>query len=703
MTKEDALYREACKLFFETWQYRDAEQRSLELLELAQRSQDTYCQALALNIAGLSQRELGDIQASLNSFKHMLALPQDPQREKTVQRLAYSGIANAHHSLGQYEAVMEYAKKHLDIAQRLDDKAGQGAAYCNLGGAHHGLGQYEMAMEYAKKYLDIAQQLDDKAGQGAAYANLGCACEVMGQHERTIEYANKHLNIAQQLDDKAGQGEAYAKLGTAHDGLGRYEAAIEYAKKHLDIAQRLDDKAGQGAAHAKLGSAHHSLGQFGAVIENLKKYLDISRQLGDKPGQAAVYSSLGIAYRSTGQYQTAIECHQKNLEISIELDDKPGQGRAYGNIGNAHKSLGQFQAAIKNLKKYLEIAQQLQHMAGQGAAYGNLASVFGRLGQHKLAIEYSQNCLNITQELGDSIGERLAHSNLGLFYAQSGQFGLACPHFARSDALLHQTEAQLTEGQWRRHVLTFGEAHTRFMHEWVVAAARSGDMMEALRVEEQRRCRPELVYQAGLVRNRREENPTDSDVSVDGLKAMATRADASFVVVLKMYRGTLLTWVLSGQTGELVYGKVTDIAGRERERAECIRRATFAEWDEWQRTLGEACRWIAMHEEEIGQPIDETDLREAAEFLIPDDMKGDLDDKIWASMRDPRAFRETVCGQSGCFNELQSLFLQRAESAIGELSKLLWEPIMRECQAVKASLEGDVRRSKPVRVCSIKA
>ena len=714
-SKQIRLLREAEELF-KKWQYRSAEQRSLELLEMAQHSQDTYYQALALLIAGESQEKLGEIRTSLRSFEHMLALPQDPRCEKMVQGWAYNGIGNAYIRLGEYAKAIENLKKYLESAQQLGDTPGQGIAYANIANAHNGLGQYKAAIDYANKHLDIAQQLGDKPGQGRAYAKLGNAHQGLGQYKAAIEYHKKYLDIVQQLDNKPGQGIAYGNLGNAHHGLGQYQTAIDYANKDLGIKQELDDKPGQGAAYGNLGNAHQGLGQYDTAIEYHQKHLDIAQQLDDKPGQGIVCGNLGIAYRSMGQYDTAIECHQKSLEISIELDDKPGQGAAYASLGTAHDGLGQRQAAIEYHQKHLDIALQLGDKPGQGRAYANLGSAYGELEEYALAIEYSQKYLDITHELGDLPGQRLAHGNLGLFYAKSGQFGLACPHFASSDALVRRMEAQLTEGQWRRHLLTSGGPYAALLDWWVVAAARSGDMAEALWVEERRRCRSEVAYQAD-VRGRQG--------GVDGLKAMTTRTGASFVVVTKMHQGTLLTWVLSGETGELVYGKAADIAGREDEIEECVNRVTFAEWAEWQEVLCKARklnagkrsqkkdkqiwdtiqtwlkRWVGRwtHTASKGKQagaIMYSWVKDLIENLIPAEMKGDMENNLWTSIRDPGAFPATVCGRGKAAEDLRAHFFKKAEVALQKLSELLWEPILAECQALSDYLNGDAPRTKLV-------
>ena len=593
-------------------------QRSLELLEIAQHSQDTGYQAEALQIAGNSQRELGEYQASLLSFKQMLALPHDPQYEKTLRGWAHNGIGAAYICLGKNAKAVESLEKYLHIAQQLDDKPGQGRAYGNLGSAHFGLGQYKAAIEFYGKYLDISEQLGDRFGQGAAFGNLGNSHDGLGQHKTAIKYHHKHLDISTELNDKPGQGKAYVNLGNAYNGLGQHHTAIEYYRKHLDIAQQLGDKPGQGAAYGNLGATYDSINQNQTAIAYHQKFLDIARQLGDRPGQGRVHSNFGSVYEKMGQHEKAIENFQKHLDISIELDDKPGQ--------------------------------------------------------------------------------RLAHGNLGVALARSGQLTSACSHFASCDALARHLEAQLAKGRWRRYLLSFGEQVDYFMDAWVVAAARLGDMVEALRIEEQHRCRSELAYQVDA---RGRAGGTDAELSVDEIKAVATHAGASFVIVMKMYHGALLTWVLSGKTGELVYGKIVDIKEEHQaEIAKWVKCVTFSEWGRWQDTLRKAMDGLLGIRKEFQETNSINMLRvvELIQSAIPDDMKGDLDQGLWTSIRNPDMLPATASGMGPTFIDLRRHFFQKAEKALDQLSKALWEPIVGECQLLSDFLKGGLRCcTKPVR------
>ena len=78
----------------------------------------------------------------------------------------------------------EYYGKHLKIAKKIGDRAGEGRAYGILGNAYHSLGDYQKAIEYHEKRLKIAQEIGDRAEEGRAYENLGNAYRSLAHYQK---------------------------------------------------------------------------------------------------------------------------------------------------------------------------------------------------------------------------------------------------------------------------------------------------------------------------------------------------------------------------------------------------------------------------------------------------------------------------------------------------------------------------------------
>ena len=57
------------------------------------------------------------------------------------------------------------------------------------------LGQFERAVAFHSKHLALALKVGDKAGEGRAYGNLSNAYKAHGQLERAVEFRDKYFAI----------------------------------------------------------------------------------------------------------------------------------------------------------------------------------------------------------------------------------------------------------------------------------------------------------------------------------------------------------------------------------------------------------------------------------------------------------------------------------------------------------------------------
>ena len=689
--------------------------------------------------------DMGLYKAAIENFEKELDIKQQ-LNDKPGQGLAHRNLGSAYYGMGLYKVAIENFKRDLDIKQQLNDEVGQGRAYCNMGNACSGLGNHKEAIEYHQKHLDIAHKLKDEHGQGRAYCNMGNALNNMGQYKQAIDFHHKDFDIANKLDDDTGRGRAYCNLGNTFSALGDHKRAIEYFNKDLDIAERLNDRSGQGAAYSNLGNAHAGLGEYKEAINYLQKWMKIASALDVKPfvidalkrfgrvylemgdlkqaadyftqlkvlaeelelevAQCSAYSGLGSTYLRMGKHKDALKYHQEELRIAKRLEHEHSLAQAYSGLGCVYTKLEKYKRAIKYHEMDRTISKCLESRSGQKRAYGNLGDVYKHMNDYEKAIGHHQTYLEMAKDLKDKPAQIQAHGSLGLERFRDGNPALAFQHFTKFEDLLNELEEQLTEGQWRQQLAGFVENYAEYMDAWVMAAAQQGDMLAALRAEEWRRCRSELPYLSedggGNSSSRSRATPSINamrDVTAGGLEGIARSVDASFITVFKVLEGKLMTWVLSGETGKLVYKRLVDLKKRKQKVQEWVDSVTFAKWAKWQQAFKTVRQWT-IREDREGQSIREEDLTNIVERTIPNTMKGDLDEDLWASIRNPRTFLDTVSGLGESFEVLKSHFLQKAEDAIKKLSNLLLKPILKECPGFEESLQGDVRPAKPVRVSS---
>ena len=733
----------AAKAQHELEKHRESLHNLEQLLALPHHPRDEqHVRTWAYNGMGVACDRLGDHARAIEFYRQELQ-GLTKQGDKRGQRQAHGDIGAAHAALGQHVMAIEHFTQQLDLAQELGDKRGQGQVHGDIGAAHAALGQHKMAIEHFTQQLDLAKELGDKHSQGQTHSGFGAAHVALGQHKMAIEHFTQQLGLAKELNDKRGQGQAHGDIGAAHVALGQHKMAVEHFTQQLGLAKELGDKRGQRQAHGDIGAAYATLGEDKPALEHFRQQLrvlielgdkrgqeqahggvatacaalgqnktavkhfihqlDLAEGLGDRPGQARAHGAIGSVYARMAQLDRAVTHHAAQLALAQQLGDRSAQGLAYGSLAAAHCSSGRPREAIDTAQKHLGIAQQLKNEPIQGiVARINLASARSSVGEHQAAIDLAKRALAIAEKLEAKPEQQRAHGTLGLCYARSGQLELACSHFASSDAVAQKLEAHLAEGFWRRHLVGSGDQHIHMLDEWVAAAVRSGSdatMVEALAVEDRRRYIAELLSQAKAQVEL--GGKACVDTSVDRLTSTVKSLGASFVVFTKKLGDKLLTWVLRGNTGELVYhssGDGVSIAGRQREIAQWVEDATFVEWGRWQRQLDWARR-TARWAKRLCITMDERWWQTLIRDTISADMRGDIKRGLWRAMHTVPKFGQAIArADSRGLLKLRRHFFVKAKHAMARLNDLIWTPIMETCVPMRQELlEARDRCSKPVR------
>ena len=654
-------------------------------LAISTRLGDTAGQGRAYANLGNVRSRLGQYDQAIKDHENdrKLARELEGEREKKrAQGRAFGNLGNAYRGLGKYKEAIEYHKKHLDVARDLDDVRQQGVAHRNLGVCHSDMGQYEEAIKNHEKGLAIAIERNDKLGQGYAYCNRGVARYCKGEYKEAIEDHTCDLKIAEELDDEPAQRRACGNLGNAHSSLGEYIQAIEYHEREREIAKSLGAKPVLIEAYKNLGQVYIQVGELEMAVANLKKSQRLADALGNDPLKCSVLSDLGDAHLRMEMYEEAIGYYKQQLSIADHLGDEPNRAKAHSGLGRVYMELKYYGEAISYHEKDKAISEMLKSQPCQMRAHGNLGDVHKRMGEYTKAAEHHKKFLKMARDLEDKPAQIRALVSLGQQHLRSGRSVLASEVFKESGTLLSELEKQLRKGRWRTHLPGFVETYADCMDAWVAAAAQAGDMLAALRVEEWRRCRSELPYLS--------DKDVKESVTADELQDIAKRMDASFIVVFKVHEDTLMTWVLSGESGELVYEKAVNIAEQKCELSKWVASATFAEWAEWHRTFVKMRRKIEQEGE---------DLKAVVESMITNAMRGNLCEELWESIRDPSTPPAPIEWLLKKYKKLKEHFFKNADDAIKELSKLLLEPISNECEAMEKVLQGnDTLSIKPVRV-----
>jgi tetratricopeptide (TPR) repeat protein len=344
------------------------------------------------------------------------------------------------------EQILLYSKL-LEIAQKQDNRRGEGIALGSLGGAYQSLGQYEQAIAHQQQYLTIAREIGDKQSEGVALCHLGIAYQSLGQYEQAIAHYQQSLSIARRVTDRRGEGNALGCLGSAYQSLGQYEQAIAHYQQSLTIAREIDDRHSESIALGGLGSTYKSLGQYEQATTYHQQSLTIAREIGDRQGEGNELGNLGSMYSSVGQYEQAIAHYQQSLTIAREIGNRQGEGNALGNLGNVYSFLRQYEESITYYQQSLSIAREICNKQGEGIALGNLGFTYFSLGQYEQAIAHYQQSLSIAREIGNRQGEGVVFLDWGATQIKLEQYPEALENSLAALAIFREIGDRTNEAE----------------------------------------------------------------------------------------------------------------------------------------------------------------------------------------------------------------------------------------------------------------
>ena len=291
----------------------------------------------------------------------------------------------------------------------------------SISGVYLNINEYDDAIEYAADALELAGKLNNKAGIARAYLNLGLSCKGKDQYEKAEEYVLKSLAIREQLKDQRNIAGCYSALGVIHRSKGNYYLAKSYQLKALEIREELKDSAEISGSLNSLGSVYFEMGDFPKSLEYYVKSLRLAEKLKNKTEIAANYNNIANIYKSQGNALKAIDYYTNAQKINEEIGNKKWLAVNISNIGNCLADLGKNEQAVENFLASLSIREELKDMAGLGTTYMNLSISSLNLKKYDEAISYGEKSLAIREDIGDKGGIASSLKSLGLVYSQKGQ------------------------------------------------------------------------------------------------------------------------------------------------------------------------------------------------------------------------------------------------------------------------------------------
>ncbi|MCR8558252.1 tetratricopeptide repeat protein [Mucilaginibacter sp. BJC16-A38] len=306
----------------------------------------------------------------------------------------------------------------ISIYKTLNDLPGLAYCYKLYGRMDNLLAKYQVALYYLNQALDINVKLKNDAEIADCYKNIGIVYFSEGQNSTALDYYYKGLYITLKADDKGASAAIYNDIGVVLQGMEVYPKALDYYRKALSLFKGIKNLNGVGTINENIGEVLIAHKEYDRAIVHLTKAINIAKKQDDKDGMSSVYTDLGLCYAHKNQFGLAKRYLDTSLQIASTY--KIVYNQAYALIGMA--TMYNLQKDFANAYKYAtegqKLAGTLRNLTVRSNAALQLNQTLAGLGR----FDDAYKMLRRYNELRDSLNnnesiQKLTSNNLELDFA----------------------------------------------------------------------------------------------------------------------------------------------------------------------------------------------------------------------------------------------------------------------------------------------
>jgi signal transduction histidine kinase/Tfp pilus assembly protein PilF len=392
--------------------------------------------ALAASLISLQTTSQGP--SKIDSLKNLLR----GRAEDSITVNILNNLAWALRLKGEFSSADSFAKKALDLSNKLDYKIGQATAFRTLGSVNETQGNFSEATGFYNKGLSIATSNNLKLAAANCYNGLGNVNAFQGNYSEALRYHLTSLKLKIEIKDIRGMASSYGNIANVYDFQGRYSESLRYKLTSLKLYEQLGDQFGISALLGNIGNIYYYLKKYPEAIQYYQSALKIHQKMGNVKGEGDIYTNMGGVYSGLGDNKRSAESYRKALLIFKEIDNKPGIATCLSNLGSLSSDNKQYKEALTYLNPALAIYKETGSMKEYAACNTDLGKIYvnlagttsGNMGNEYLlqAREYLTEALSVAKQVGAKEVLRNTYEGLADLEQAQGDYRKALENFKES-------------------------------------------------------------------------------------------------------------------------------------------------------------------------------------------------------------------------------------------------------------------------------
>jgi serine phosphatase RsbU (regulator of sigma subunit) len=253
-----------------------------------------------------------DLKTAIDLSFLALRLFEGMKDQKSIAN-CYSQIASINYKLKNFEKAIDFYKKCLDVANKINYHHAVAQAYNGMGNLYSKKDMSDIALEYYTRALAIQRQQKHELQVASILINIGSIFSDKEQYQQAEKYMKEALALNLKYNLRKNIAACYVNLGNICYNLNNFkDAEINYSEalKYLEPQDLLIKE----SLFYNLGEVNFKLGN----LEKALKYNDSCMTVKD-----SLYSRESI--RSLNDMQTKYETEKTKLELDkkeLEANNK---------------------------------------------------------------------------------------------------------------------------------------------------------------------------------------------------------------------------------------------------------------------------------------------------------------------------------------------------------------------------------------------
>ncbi|MGV3695725.1 tetratricopeptide repeat-containing sensor histidine kinase [Flavobacterium sp.] len=283
----------------------------------------------------------------------------------TTKCSAYNQISNFY-LYSNIEKGVDYAKKGLALANKINWKKGIGLSRMNLAKHQISKGDFDTSMKNLKIAEGIFLAEPDVYNLGGVYNQFGILNANKGKFPDALDYffkSLKNFEATKGKNTKLNIAVIYQNIANIYNATENFENSVIHYDKSIALFKQLKGEDVSLAMNiASKGTVYQKQKKYVLAIDTLLAAEKILLQTNEKYPLAFVSSWLGSAYLAAERYTLSIEYSKRSLETITEMGDQVLIAATIQNIGHAYLKKGiksgsnaDISLGFENLSKSLEM------------------------------------------------------------------------------------------------------------------------------------------------------------------------------------------------------------------------------------------------------------------------------------------------------------------------------------------------------------